>query len=245
MKDRNQNKLIIDQIGQMSDGAVFTFSSLNQVNIAPSALAVIVSRLAKKGIVQRLSKGRYGKIRQTRFGSILPSDDQVLESILRPQNSNFLGYISEVAAYNRLGLTTQIPSEVVIAGDTSIRRVKVGKLKIRYVVANAPVTEENKDLLPLLDALRDIKKIPDTSIEQALEKIRTNLSALELIKKEQLSSSANYYPPRVRALLGALFESIGEKELADQEKKTLNPISMYKMGLGKVQFLNSENWNLK
>lgn len=245
MKDRNQNKLIIDLISQMPDGAVFTFSSLSQINIAPSALAVILSRLTKKGIVQRLARGRYGKIRQTRFGSIFPSDDRVLESILRPQNSNFLGYISEVAAYNRLGLTTQIPSEVVIAGATSLRRSKVGKLKIRYVTARAPVTEENRDLLPLLDALRDIKKIPDTSIEQALEKIRSNMSMLESAQKEQLFFSSHYYPPRVRALLGVLFESIGEKELAAKEKKTLNPISTYKMGLGKVQFLNCESWNLK
>lgn len=240
-----RSEIIQERIKQMPEGAIFTFASLFDVSVAPQALAVVISRLVKRGLLQRLSKGRYGKPRQTRFGAVLPPDSQILESILRPDGDRVTGYVSGTAAYNRLGLTTQVPSEILIVGPTSSRQARFGKLRVRFVRSSLPITEETKELLPLLDALRDAKKIPDASVDEVVMKIRVKIGQFEMNEKNMLSETAISYAPRVRALLGAVFESLGEESLANAQKKTLNPISTYAIGVRKETLANAEKWNIR
>jgi len=51
------------------------------------------------------------------------------------------------------------------------------------------------------------------------------------------------YPPRTRALLGALLENMQKYESIQTLKESLNPFSEYKTVISK-QLPNSKNWNL-
>jgi len=56
---------------------------------------------------------------------------------------------------------------------------------------------------------------------------------------------AQKYPPLTRALLGAILEEIGNASIAEPLRKSLNPISMYKLsGIGKV-LAASPKWNIR
>lgn len=240
-----KSEIIQERIRQMPEGAIFTFANLTDPRVSPQALSLVVSRLVKRGILERLAKGRYGKPRQTRFGTVLPPDDEILESILRPQRGRWVGYVSGIAAYNRLGLTTQVSNEVLIVGANSSRRANVGKLRIRFARSSVPVTEETRDLLPLLDALRDAKNIPDASVDEVVTKIRAKIDQLGTTEKSRLAEIAIGYAPRARALLGAIFELLGQADLARAQKETLNPLSTYTIGVGESALPNAEAWNIR
>jgi hypothetical protein len=51
------------------------------------------------------------------------------------------------------------------------------------------------------------------------------------------------YPPASRAILGAILEQLNENELIKPLKKSLNPISKYKLSTEKV-LTTAENWNI-
>lgn len=240
-----KSTFVLERIKQIPEGTVITFASLYDGNIQASALAVIISRFVRQGVLKRLSKGRYAKPRQTRFGTLLPSDQEVLESILKPTSNKYSGYISGLAAYNRLGLTTQIPNELLVVGPTSSRQSKIGKLRLRFIRSNIPITEETKGLLPILDALRDLKKIPDTSTEDVILKLRNIILQLTITQKSTLVELAIYYAPRVRAMLGSILEVLQEKQLSETLKRSLNPLSTYFFDFDKPIFHNFKSWNIR
>lgn len=240
-----RSSVIQERIKRMPEGAIVTFASLIDPVISPQALAVVISRLVKRGLLQKLSKGRYVKPRQTRFGTVLPTDNQVLESILKPVPNQLMGYVSGIAAYNRLGLTTQVPSEVLVAGPTSARKSKVGKLRIRFVRSKVSVTEDNKELLPILDAVRDVRMIPDASIDEVVIKVRAMISQLGEKEQTLLVEAARAYSPRVRAVVGAMFDLSGRTKLASVLKDTLNPISTYAIGISANALPCVRSWNIR
>ena len=51
------------------------------------------------------------------------------------------------------------------------------------------------------------------------------------------------YPPRTRALLGAILENLGENTIKLEE--SLNPLSEYKIGISKEILPTIEKWNIK
>jgi hypothetical protein len=52
------------------------------------------------------------------------------------------------------------------------------------------------------------------------------------------------YPPRVRALVGAVLENNGEKELG-KLKNSLNPFTTIKMGLKENELPTKSNWYIE
>jgi hypothetical protein len=99
-------------------------------------------------------------------------------------------------------------------------------------------------LLQLLDAIRYIKEIPDTTITSAC------LRLLSLLKKRNEKDVATMvrlsqkYPPSTRAILGALLDEVGIFQYQELLQKNLNPITKYKLS-GVVTILKTaQKWNL-
>src|SRR5690606_8894368 len=107
-----------------------------------------------------------------------------------------------------------------------------GTLKADGVKSYAEVTENNYEVLGLLHALKDIKKIPDASVVQSVKRLSAILKDLDKKQTETLIKYALLYPSRVRALVGAILQNIGckSKEL-HKLKKSLNQLTPTKLGL--------------
>lgn len=59
-----------------------------------------------------------------------------------------------------------------------------------------------------MDAIKFIKEIPDTTTSQSCKCIMTVIQNLDKKDRDELLMLAKKYPPMVRALLGAMVESI-------------------------------------
>ena len=106
------------------------------------------------------------------------------------------------------------------------------------------ITKENIPLLQVLDAIRNIKKIPDASIESSCNRFLAIIKNFSDKEINSLVRLALKYPPSARALLGALLEQLQQAGAAEPLLKSLNPITKYKLA-GAAKVINTtEKWNI-
>ena len=242
MKIAEQIRKTIDKL---PTGEPFGYAQLKILPSQFSTAAKAIERLQKKGEITKISKGIFFKPKQTALGALGPNYVAILTNYLFKNNKR-VGYITGVELYNSLNLTTQIAFKTKVATNVGLKKIELGWLKSYAVKAYAKVTEENYKLLGYLDVLKDILKIPDSSPVEIVKIMRTKILALTEIELKEIIKLALKYPPRVRALLGAILEDIfGQKFDIIALKKSLNPASTYKLSLKKEDLGNIQNWNIK
>ncbi len=192
-----------------------------------SAVAKALSRLTIDGTIERLSKGIYYRARQTAFGKSRPNPAAIRQLAAR----NKTVFPSGLAAANLLGFTTQTGRRSEIATSAlSLPRKLVGEdtvVHTRRPEAWAGLSEEDA---AMLDFLRHAAKFSEFSQEETIKRIFDLLS--EHGRLDRLLKIANSEPPRVRAMLGAITESLGKggKRL-HRLRASLNPLSRFDFGM--------------
>jgi hypothetical protein len=244
-KPTTARQKILDRLQKLEPGALVRYKDFASLGIAPGTVAVNLSRLRQQGMVQQVTKGTYRRPLQSRFGPVPVSEQQVLQLLIQTPSKKLRGYPTGVAAFNLLGLTTQVPHEVEIATLRPGRPKKVGNVRVRFVQSRADVKLEEVKLCQLLDALRQIKRLPDTSPATALQRLSEQVKQLPPAEKIALVRLAQGYNPATRALLGALLERLGEGKLATKLKANLNPLTTYKLGLSEQALPNRAQWQIR
>ena len=231
------------QIAQFEPGQVFTYSEIPAYSKAPSATVKAFSRLIQEGEIKRLSKGHFYRPKRGIFGELKPSDSELLKSLLY-KDGQLKGYVTGLALYNRLGLTTQVPRTVTVAVEGGRQTKDLGTLKARLIKSRAPIKTINVELLQYLDVLGNINEIPDTNVNKALKQMLKRIAKLDESDVKRIKRLAReYYSPKVTALTGYLLELAG-RDTNRSLKKELNPLTKFKVGLDKNQWPDSNNWNL-
>lgn len=67
--------------------------------------------------------------------------------------------------------------------------------------------------MKLLDLLKYLDKAPDVSIEAVLRVVKEEINKLDPLKQKKLTTLAKSYSPKIRALLGALFQDMGKWDM--------------------------------
>lgn len=208
MKVASKIKTTIDKI---PPGKVFSYQDLGLLNQEYSAAAKAISRLVKQKSVNRISTGVFYKPQKTVFGELKPSENEQLRPYLF-NGKKRVAYVTGPALFNRLNLTTQVPKNISLASKVKRPVSKVGNIEVRWVKSYVDVTNKNYFLLEILDALKDFKKIPDLNKRSAINRLKSLIAELKNLDQKRLVKYAQDYPPRTRALLGALLESINRRE---------------------------------
>lgn len=236
--------IIEKTIDRFANGYIFTYNDFNvEVNQKEAAIKHL-NRLAQSGRLVKLSKGKYYKPEQSRFGAIPVSEYQVVKDLLE-QDGKAIGYITGYRTFNELGLTTQVSNTIHIATNRIKNPTKRGIYRIEFVIQNNTITKQNIPLLRILDSIKSIKKIPGTMVSEAIPILKGILQNLSDDSKQNIFRLAKKYPPATRALLGALAEDIINPELIVQLKESLNPITKYNIGLSEIDLPTKNNWNIK
>lgn len=202
--------------------------------------AKALERLQAKGLIKKMSKGIFYKPIKTVFGDLLPNDSERLKPYLF-KNGKRIAYVTGESLYNQMNLTTQMAFRIKIA---STKRINIdnGSIKAKSVKSYAEVSEKNYQLLGFLDALKDVKRIPDCTVANAVKILSKQLEKFEDKKVEELIKYALLYPSRVRALLGAMLQNIDENRSTQKLKESLNPITKFELGLKERDLPTLKNW---
>lgn len=235
---------IAESINRLPTGYVFTYADFATEVNKKEAIIKTLNRMAASGKIVKLAKGKFYKPETTPFGKLQPNQKQIVKDLLE-SNGKLIGYLTGYSIYNQLGLTTQVSNTIQIGKNEIRHSFKRDRYTIAFIKQKNTITKDNIPLLQILDAIRYIKKIPDSNTASACKRLLAIVKALTEKDKTTMVRLALKYPPAGRALLGALLEAAGKVSLTEPLRKSLNHISTYKLsGVDKV-LPAAAKWNIK
>jgi len=240
----NITQTIQNNIEGIPAGKIFSYQDLPCYFESSSAVIKAIGRMVIDKKIERLSKGKFYFPKKGKFGSRKPSDGELIRSVTY-KNGCLCGYVTGPSLYNKLGLTTQIPRTITLASNGGRQKKELGTIRIKTVATSIPIKEEDVTLLQYLDALKDIKKIPDSDTNLSLKIISRYILKLSVSEQERMVKLAEtYYRPQVRALIGLLFTSFN-LSVPRSLSLSLNPTTTYKLNLKESKWPRAKQWNIK
>ena len=176
-----------DKILSLKKGAIVFVSDFAEFGTYENVKKVLL-RLEKKQLLVRLAHGiyLYPKI-DKELGILYPSTESIAEAIAKRDKIRIIP--TSIYALQQLGISTQIPMNVIYLTDGAPRKIKVGKRTITFkktVPKNLAI--KNKILSNIVQGLKELGKENITDevkqkINQALEKV-----PVEILKEEILNA---------------------------------------------------------
>lgn len=181
MKSKQQNieQQVLARMKKAGRGTLFfpeNFAGL----AATAAIRKALQRLTENRAVIRIAQGIYTiPETDTVIGQVTPGIEAVAKAIAKRDKATIVP--TGVYALNRLGLSTQVPLNIVYLTDGAARKIIIGKQSIKFkkatpknLLAKGPISSL------VIQALRAIGK--DKATKQELDKI------YNLLKKEKLQN---------------------------------------------------------
>ncbi len=235
---------IRNKILALPEESTFGYAELCIAKEDYQTAAKALERLQKKETIKKISKGVFYKPKQTIFGEIKPDYNEQLKPFLF-KNGKRIAYVTGTSLYNQLGLTTQMAFRIKIASRSNRISINRGALKASAAKSYVEVTDDNYQLLGFLDAIKDIKMIPDAEVKTSVKILVGKIKNLSEKQIKEMLKYALLYPPRVRALLGAILENFDSSINTKTLKESLNPLTKFALGLKKIDLPTITNWNIK
>lgn len=232
-------RLILRQL-EAARGALIQASDIR--GTSPSAAGRALSRLAQQGVIERVRKGLYYIPRETLLGRSRPSERAVLQKVLGSQARP-----TGITAANMLGLSTQVAArpEFAVYASALPREAGAARAQLRRRPRNTALDPADA---ALLEVLRDRGRHSESGPTATCDRIRTLLTpgpSKRPARLRRLRDAALEEPPRVRAMLGALMESVGLPEsLWRPLRESLNPQSRFDFGLFS-ELPNAAGWQAR
>ncbi|AKS47830.1 hypothetical protein SAMN05444287_3351 [Octadecabacter temperatus] len=164
---------ILQRVKGKGRGAIFAPSDLLDLG-SRASVDQTLSRLTDQGVIRRLTRGLYDypKI-SARFGMVQPSVYDVARVIAR--KDHYVLLMSQAAAANQFGLSTQVPSKPTYITDGPTRTRTVGRQVIQFRNASRKtLTGAGQTSGAVFQALRFVGK--DGVTDRVINKLAAALS---------------------------------------------------------------------
>ena len=176
-----------DKILSLKKGTIVFVSDFAGFGTAENVKKVLL-RLEKKQLLVRLAHGiyLYPKI-DKELGILYPSTESIAEAIAKRDKIRIIP--TGIYALQQLGISTQIPMNVIYLTDGAPRKIKVGKRIITFKkTAPKNLAIKNKVVSNIVQGLKELGKENITDeirqkINQALQKV-----PVEILKEEILNA---------------------------------------------------------
>ena len=234
--------IIENRINKMREGYVFSSTDFVDIVKDPAVLSRSLRALVQSNKIQKASKGRFYKPVKSVFGTLPPYEEWVVQEFLM-DGKKIIGYMTGQYAYSVLGLSTQISSVYTIGSNTYRRKITRGNVEVRFIVQPNTITRTNIPLLRMLDTIRFIRQIPACTPNDACEILRKTVCSLTQEERRQIVSLSMKYTDYVRALVGAMLE--GTDTDTETLYQSLNPATVYKIGLNDEVLPNRKKWRVQ
>ncbi|OFZ79530.1 MAG: hypothetical protein A2583_10100 [Bdellovibrionales bacterium RIFOXYD1_FULL_53_11] len=229
------------QITDKGPDSLWSFDDF--VKLPQQAVAKTLSRLSKEGLIQRMRKGVYYYPKITALGPSQPDASALFAAAIK-KSKNITIYSGGTASFQNLGITTQAPAQYTILGELASRKIRIGRMTANIQRRSfAHLNGASQEDIWILDSIRNLKHVPDSTPSDAVAKIMSNFHASKRPLKKLLRF-AQGEPPRVRAVIGAIAEQMGYHGPETRTlKKSLNPLTKFHIGITSV-LSNASFWNI-
>ena len=142
------------------------------------AISKALERLVEKGEISRIARGIYTRIeKDSILGTVKPGTEAIAKAIAKRDKARIVA--TGILALNALGLSTQVPMNVVYLTDGAARKINLGKRNILFKNASPKnLAAIGKISSLVIQALKEIGKDNVSEIEKKM--------ILEHLKKEEI-----------------------------------------------------------
>ena len=189
VKMQSIHQQVLGKIHELERGSIFfpeDFASVGSNESVRQAL----SRICKDEVIIRLSKGVYlFPVIDAELGVLYPSVERIARAISKRDKSRIIP--TGAFAMNRLGLSTQVPMNVIFLTDGITRKINIGKQTITFCHTHPKSLAFQGSVTPLaVAALKEIGK--DKASFDELRKIKNALQS----EPQEIALSDAYLAPR-------------------------------------------------
>ncbi|RXG32905.1 hypothetical protein SAMN02745246_00742 [Leeuwenhoekiella marinoflava DSM 3653] len=240
-----QIEYLEEELQKIPKGYVFSLTDLKGLALNQDSVLKNLNLLAAQGVLSKLAKDRFYKPQQTNSGVSLPDHYQVVKDLLEV-DGQLTGYLTGTSIYSGLGLTLQPSTRIQIGVKIRKQPIKRGVFKISYVVQQNEITPYSIPFLQVLDVIKNIKKVPQSSTDLICFNLTQLLTELNKWEHKTLLKYVLNYSPKTRALTGALLHKIGYLKQEDFEilKASLKKNTRYTFDIAKKILPNGSEWNI-
>ncbi|MBP1645349.1 MAG: hypothetical protein H6Q16_924 [Bacteroidetes bacterium] len=200
---QNIDDKILAKVSKCGRGTIFFPNDFISIGETKSVLKAL-ERMTNDGIIIRLAKGIYcyPKIDKVLgLGILYPSFEDIAQSIAKRDKARIVP--TGLYAMNKLGLSTQIPMNIVYMTDGSPRKINMGNGRSIQFKHAAPKNLSFRNELAMLVtfALKEIKQKNVT--DKHLERIK---EILKKETKEKVLIDAKLMPSWIRTIIRKAYE---------------------------------------
>ncbi|BDW93619.1 MULTISPECIES: type IV toxin-antitoxin system AbiEi family antitoxin domain-containing protein [Flagellimonas] len=184
-------------------GKIFFPNNFSKIG-SSTAIRQALNRLEKKGFLVRLSQGIYLYPKKHKvLGILYPSLEEIAMAISKRDKARIIP--TGTQALNKLGLSTQVPMNLVYLTDGSPRIIKVKNNSIKFKIASPKIlSAKNETNVLVIQALREIGK--ENLDEKTIERIKSILGHVE---KEHIVHDMKLAPAWISQIMKT---ALNEKE---------------------------------
>jgi len=198
------DKQIKKKVKQNKRGKIFFGEDFAKFG-SPDAIRVTLHRIVKEGLLIRVAFGiyYYPKHDTELHGYVFkdtPSIDEIARAIAKRDKCRIVPTASH--ALNMLGLSTQVPMNVVYITDGAARRIKVGNgrgILFKHTSDLKRLSYKSQKLMLIVSALREIGEGRMTAEEKEI--IKKHFST---VSKKEFETDIKLIPVWIRKLLLSL-----------------------------------------
>ena len=186
---------ILNQIKKSKNGLLYFVADFSLLGNSKSVNKAL-ERLTLSGELCRIAMGIYVRpVKNKLLGIVLPDIEDIAIAIAKRDKARIIP-TGSYALY-KLGLTTQVPLNIVYYTDGSARKIKIGKQIITFKRTTAKNLSVKGNISKLaIQALRTIGKDQITDDE-----IRSIKEKLKIEKAEHLQHDLNLAPEWIKKLI--------------------------------------------
>jgi len=196
---------IIDRIKKAGRGVLFFTENFVSYGSA-EAVSKALQRLTNSGELDRVATGIYVRpVIDNVIGKVPPSIEAIAKAIAKRDKARIVP--SGAYALNRLGLSTQVPVNVVFLTDGSARRIKIGKRNIMFKKAspkNVATVGEISGLAIQALKVTGREKVLDNEIKHIQELLKNE-------KPTRLEHDIRLAPVWIREIMKPVLKSINNE----------------------------------
>ena len=187
MKPQSIHNQIEEKIKSLKKGSIVFIADFIEFGTAENVKKVLL-RLEKKEILIRLAHGIYLYPKKDKeLGTLFPSTEEIARAIAKRDKARIIS--TGVQALQQLGLSTQVPMNVVYLTDGAPRKIKVGKRTITFKKTTPEnLTIKDKKLNIVIQGLKELgKENVDENAKQKIKKVLQQMTT-ESIKEDSVNA---------------------------------------------------------
>lgn len=186
---------IIEKIKKAKRGSLYFANDFLRFGNS-KAIGKALERLVEKGDVSRVARGIYARLEvDPVLGSVNPSIEEVAKAIAKRDKARIIP--TGVWSLNALGLSTQVPMNIVYLTDGAARKITLGKRKIVF----KRTTPKNLSTIGKISGLviQALKEIGKGNMKE--EERLIILNQLEREEKYRLDHDIRLAPEWIRVIM--------------------------------------------